>query len=297
LLAGTLKDVVPRFWAMRGYKVERKWGWDCHGLPVENLVEKDLGLKSKTAIEEYGIGKFNEACRAVVLRYANEWKATVNRMGRWVDMEDDYKTMDPEYMESIWWVFKSLWDKKLIYEGNKIVPYCIRCATPLSNFETNQGYKDKQDPALTVKFELVDEPGTFLLAWTTTPWTLPSNLAVAVGAKLTYAKVQDPNGEKYILALDRIPHFYKNPADYQLLGEMLGKDLEGKKYKPLMPYYASKKEPKAFTVTLGDFVSLEDGTGLVHMAPFGEDDMVTLKKMGVEAVLPLDAEGKFNAEV
>jgi isoleucyl-tRNA synthetase len=297
LLAGTLKDVVPRFWAMRGYKIERKWGWDCHGLPVENIVEKELGLKSKTDIEQYGIAKFNEACRAVVMRYANEWKATVNRMGRWVDMENDYKTMNPEYMESIWWVFRSLWDKKLIYEGNKIVPYCIRCATPLSNFETNQGYKDKQDPALTIKFELVDEPGTYLLAWTTTPWTLPSNLAVAVGKDLTYAKIQDVGGEKYILALDRIPHYYKNPADYKVVEEMLGEKLVGKKYKPLLPYYAGKKEKLAFTVTSGDFVSLEDGTGLVHIAPFGEDDMNVLKAMKVEAVYPLDAEGKFNAEV
>ncbi len=297
LLAGTLKDVVPRFWAMRGYKIERKWGWDCHGLPVENIVEKELGLKSKTDIEQFGIAKFNEACRAVVLRYANEWKATVNRMGRWVDMEHDYKTMNPEYMESIWWVFRSLWDKNLIYEGHKIVPYCIRCATPLSNFETNQGYKDKQDPALTIKFELVDEPGTYLLSWTTTPWTLPSNLAVAVGKDLTYAKIQDVSGEKYILALDRIPHYYKNPADYKVLEEFLGEKLVGKKYKPLLPYYAEKKEKLVFTVTSGDFVSLEDGTGLVHIAPFGEDDMNVLKAMKVEAVYPLDAEGKFNAEV
>jgi len=297
LLAGTLKDVVPRFWTMRGYKIERKWGWDCHGLPVENEVEKELGLKSKTAIEEYGIARFNEACRAVVMRYANEWKQTVERMGRWVDMENDYKTMNPEYMESIWWVFKNLWDKKLIYEGNKIVPYCIRCATPLSNFETNQGYRDKQDPALTIKFELTDEPGTYLLAWTTTPWTLPSNLAIAVGENLTYAKVQDTNGEKYILALDRIPHYYKNPTEYQVVQEYLGKDLKGKKYKPLLPYYAGKKEKLAFTVTTGDFVSIEDGTGLVHIAPFGEDDMVVLKKMDIESVYPIDAEGKFNNEV
>ncbi len=297
LLTGTLKDVVPRYWAMKGYNIERRWGWDCHGLPVENEVEKMLGLKSKTAIEEYGIPKFNEACRAIVMKYAEEWKKTVERMGRWVDMENDYKTMSPDYMESIWWVFKSLWEKKLIYEGNKIVPYCIRCATPLSNFETNQGYKDRQDPALTVKFELADEPGTYLLAWTTTPWTLPSNLALAVGKKITYAKIQDANGDRYILALNRIPHFYKNPADYQVLEEMLGETLEGRKYIPLLPYYAGKKERNAFTVTTGDFVSLEDGTGLVHMAPFGEDDMVALKKMGVEAVYPLDAEGKFNAEV
>ncbi|MBN2096525.1 isoleucine--tRNA ligase [Candidatus Peregrinibacteria bacterium] len=297
LLAGTLKDVVPRYWTMRGRRIERKWGWDCHGLPVENIVEKELNLGNKTDIENYGIGKFNEYCRKIVLKYADEWKKTVERMGRWVDMENDYKTMNPEYMESIWWVFKNLWNKGLIYEGNKVVPYCIRCATPLSNFETNQGYQDKQDPALTVKFELADEPGTYLLAWTTTPWTLPSNLAIAVGPDLTYVKVRDVNDEKYILALDRLPHYYKDPKDYEIIEEFLGKKLKGRKYRPLMPYYADKKEAKVFTVTLGNFVTLEEGTGLVHMAPFGEDDMETLKKMDVEPVYPIDAEGKFNAEV
>jgi len=297
LLAGTLKDVVPRYWTMQGYRIERKWGWDCHGLPVENIVEKELNLGNKTDIENYGIGKFNEYCRKIVLKYADEWKKTVERMGRWVDMENDYKTMNPEYMESIWWVFKNLWDKGLIYEGNKVVPYCIRCATPLSNFETNQGYQDRQDPALTVKFELEDEPGTYLLAWTTTPWTLPSNLAVAVGSDLTYVKIRDVNDEKYIIALDRIPQYYKNPNDYEIIEEFLGKKLKGKKYKPLLPYYADKAESKAFTVTLGNFVTLEEGTGLVHMAPFGEDDMAILKKLGIEPVYPVDAEGKFNAEV
>ncbi len=297
LLAGTLKDVVPRYFTMQGYKIERKWGWDCHGLPVENIVEKELDLNNKTDIERYGIAQFNEACRAVVLRYAEEWKKTVRRMGRWVDMENDYKTMNPEYMESIWWVFKSLWDKDLIYEGNKVVPYCPRCATPLSNFETNQGYADRQDPALTAKFELVDEPGTFLLAWTTTPWTLPSNLAIAVGPELTYAKVKDKEGEIYIMALDRIPHYYKNPEDYEVVEQMLGKDMKGLKYKPLMPYYKDKKDENVFSVTNGDFVSLEDGTGLVHMAPFGEDDMAILKEYGVEPEYPLDAEARFNDDV
>ncbi len=297
LLAGTLKDVIPRYFTMQGYKIERKWGWDCHGLPVENEVEKELGLGSKTAIEEYGIDKFNEYCRKIVLKYADDWKGTVERMGRWVDMENDYKTMDPEYMESIWWVFKELWDKNLIYEGHKVVPYCIRCATPLSNFETNQGYQDKQDPALTAKFELADEKGTYLLAWTTTPWTLPSNLAIAVGPELTYAKIKDKNGEKYIIALNRIPIYYKNPEDYEIVEEMLGKELEGKKYLPILPYYAEKPELRAFTVTLGDFVTLEDGTGLVHMAPFGEDDMAMLKKLEIEPVYPLDEEGKFNEQI
>lgn len=297
LLAGTLKDVVPRFWTMRGYRIERKWGWDCHGLPIENLVEKELGLKTKTDIENYGVDKFNEYCRSIVLKYAEEWKERVERMGRWVDMENDYKTMDPEYMESIWWVFKTLWDKGLIYEGHKTVPYCIRCATPLSNFETNQGYQDKQDPAVTAKFELSDEPGTYLLAWTTTPWTLPSNLAIAVGPELTYAKVKDKNGDVYIIGLDRIPHFYKNPEDYEILDEFLGKALDGKKYKPLMDYYADKTDEKVYTVTTGNFVTLDSGTGLVHMAPFGEDDMAVLQSLGIEVVEPVDMEGKFNDEV
>ncbi len=293
LLAGTLKDVAPRYFTMQGYKIERKWGWDCHGLPVENIVEKELDLNNKTDIERFGIGKFNESCRAVVLRYAEEWKKTVHRMGRWVDMEDDYKTMDPEYMESIWWVFESLWNKGLIYEGHKVVPYCPRCATPLSNFETNQGYADKQDPAVTAKFELVDEPGTYLLAWTTTPWTLPVDLALAVGPELTYAKIKDKNGELYILALDRIPHYYKNPEDYEVVEEFLGETMEGWKYHPCMDYFADKKEEKVFTVAIGNFVTLEDGTGIVHMAPYGEDDMAIITGLGVELVDPIDAEGKF----
>ena len=294
LVGGTLKDVVPRYWAMRGLKVERKWGWDCHGLPVENIVEKELNLGSKTDIEEYGIDKFNEACRSVVLRYVKEWKIIVERMGRWVDMEDDYKTMSPEYMESIWWVFKTLWDKGYVYEGYKVVPYCPRCATPLSNFETNQGYQDKQDPAVTVKFEVEWQDNTYILAWTTTPWTLPTNLALTVGPDITYAKVKDTNGEIYIMALDRVPHYYKNPDDYEIVEEFLGESMNGWKYKPLLPYFSDKTEEKAFTVTIGNFVNLEDGTGVVHMAPFGEDDMATLKLLDVEAVHPLDAECKFN---
>ena len=215
-------------------------------------------------------------------------------MGRWVDFKNDYKTMDADYMESIWWVFKALWDKDLVYEGFKILPYCPRCSTPLSNFETNQGYQDRQDPALTVKFELKDEPGTYLLAWTTTPWTLPSNLAIAVGPELTYAKIRDKNGENYIIALDRIPHYYKSPEDYEVIDELLGKNLEGMKYIPLLPYFADKTEPNVFTVTLGNFVTLEEGTGLVHMAPYGEDDLETLKRLKVEPVAPVDDEGKFD---
>jgi len=318
LLAGTIKDVIPRYFAMQGYRIERKWGWDCHGLPVENIVEKELELGNKTDIENFGIGNFNEACRAVVLRYAEEWKKTVRRMGRWVDMENDYKTMSPEFMESIWWVFSNLWDKDLIYEGHKVVPYCPRCSTPLSNFETNQGYKDRQDPALTVKFELENEPGTYLLAWTTTPWTLPSNLALAVGPDITYAKIRVSEERRakseeleqksspltahrsplyYILALDRIPHLYKNPEDYEIVDQFLGESMKGWKYKPLLPYFAEKSEEKVFTVSTGNFVTLDSGTGLVHMAPYGEDDMAVINSLGVEMVDPLDAEAKFMAPV
>jgi len=297
ILAGTIKDVIPRYFTMQGYKIERKWGWDCHGLPVENIVEKELNLNNKTDIESYGIYKFNESCRSVVLRYAEEWKKTVKRMGRWVDMENDYKTMNPDFMESIWWVFSQLWDKDLIYEGHKVVPYCPRCATPLSNFETNQGYKDKQDPAVTAKFELTNKPGTYLLAWTTTPWTLPSNLALAVGPKLTYAKIKDKNGEIYIMALDRVSNYYKDPQDYEILDEFLGSSMNGWKYKALLPYFADKNEENVFTVTTGDFVTLEDGTGIVHMAPYGEDDMAIINSLGIELVDPLDAEAKFKDPV
>lgn len=324
LLAGTIKDVIPRYFTMQGYRIERKWGWDCHGLPVENIVEKELELGNKTDIENFGIGNFNEACRAVVLRYAEEWKKTVRRMGRWVDMENDYKTMSPEFMESIWWVFKNLWDKDLIYEGHKVVPYCPRCSTPLSNFETNQGYKDRQDPALTVKFELENEPGTYLLAWTTTPWTLPSNLALAVGPDITYAKIKvrsdfstdgrndkvensqlpapspaSPAGRSqlFILALDRIPHLFKDLSEYEIVDQFLGETMKGWKYKPLLPYFADKTEEKAFTVSTGNFVTLDSGTGLVHMAPYGEDDMAVINALGVELVDPLDAEAKFMSPV
>ncbi|MDD5599070.1 MAG: class I tRNA ligase family protein, partial [Victivallaceae bacterium] len=179
LLAGTIKDVVPRYQTMRGKYVERVFGWDCHGLPVENEMEKELDLRDKKEIEEYGIDKFNEACRSIVLRYTSEWEETVKRMGRWVDFENGYRTMDLNYMESIWWVFKQLWDRGLIYEGHKILPYCARCATPLSNFEANQGYSDVTDPAITIRFKAPDVENTYYLAWTTTPWTLPSNLGLA----------------------------------------------------------------------------------------------------------------------
>ncbi|NLG34725.1 MAG: isoleucine--tRNA ligase [Lentisphaerae bacterium] len=297
LLAGTIKDVVPRYQAMRGACVERRFGWDCHGLPVEVEVEQSLKVSGKREIEALGVDRFNESCRGIVLRYTREWREIVTRMGRWVDFDRDYKTMDPAFMESIWWVFRQLWDKGLIYEGRKILPYCPRCATPLSNFETNQGYQEVQDPAITVRFRLTDEPATWILAWTTTPWTLPSNLALAVGPDIPYVRVQDGDAV-YILARERLGVYYKKPGACTILEELPGSALAGRRYEPLFPYFHKLAAAGAFRIVTADFVSTEDGTGVVHMAPgFGEDDYRVAQQEGVPAVCPMDEEGRFTAEV
>ncbi|MCB0326595.1 MAG: class I tRNA ligase family protein, partial [Bdellovibrionales bacterium] len=205
LLAGTIKDVVPRYWTMRGYRVERRFGWDCHGLPIEFETEKNLDLKGRKDILEYGVDRFNEACRSIVLRYTSQWQNTVERMGRWIDFENDYKTMDLDFMESVWSVFQKLWDRGLIYEDKKVLPYSTRVTTPLSNFEANLNYQDVQDPAVTVKLPLIDHKDTSLLIWTTTPWTLPANLAAAVHPELTYVLISvEGEKEKYILGEKRI---------------------------------------------------------------------------------------------
>lgn len=297
LLAGTIKDIVPRYQAMRGHYVERRFGWDCHGLPVEYEMEQELKISGKRDIEKLGVDVFNERCRGIVLRYTREWREIVNRMGRWVDFDHDYKTMDKPYMESIWWVFRSLWDKDLIYEGNKILPYCPRCATPLSNFETNQGYEEVQDPAITVRFAVEGQARTFILAWTTTPWTLPSNLALAVGKTIRYVKIRD--GEDiYYIAKDRLAAYYKKDQAYELLEELDGEALVGMKYEPLFPYFAAQKAAGAFRVLAAEFVSTEDGTGVVHIAPgFGEDDYRLGQAAGLTAVCPVDDEGRFTEAV
>ena len=297
ILPGTIKDIVPRYQTMKGKFVERKWGWDCHGLPVENLIEKELNLNSKKELLEYGIDKFNEQCRNSVLRYTNEWEKTIERMGRWVDFKNSYRTMDAHYMESIWWVFKSLWEKGLIYEGFKILPYCPRCTTPLSNFETNQGYKDVQDPAITVAFQLKDENDTFVLAWTTTPWTLPSNMGLAVGEDIIYVKIED-EGKRYILAEELLSKYYKDISKIKIIEKVDGTKLIGKKYLPLFLYFKDYEKDGAFKIVSGHHVSTESGTGVVHIAPgFGEDDAEIGKKEGLPAVCPIDAEGKFTEEV
>jgi isoleucyl-tRNA synthetase len=307
---GTIKDIVPRYKAMRGFRVERRFGWDCHGLPVENLIEKELGLDSKTDIERFGIANFNEACRASVLRYVKEWRTIMTRAGRWVDFDHDYKTMDPDYMESIWWVVKSLWEKGLVYEGHYILPYCPRCSTVLSNHELALGgYKDVHDPAITVKFKVRAEESTFFLAWTTTPWTLPSNLGLCLGPDIDYVQVQDPGvakkavGERYILAESRLGAYYKENEKPEILWRKKGAELVGIEYEPLFPYFAELREPRdgsrgAFRTLTGAHVTTEDGTGIVHTAPgFGEDDHEVMKGSGVPTVCPIDAECKFTDEV
>ena len=298
IVASIMKDAVPRYWTMKGYRVERRWGWDCHGLPVENLAEKELGFKNKQDIEAMGVAKFNDYCKSIVLRYAEEWKKTIRRIGRWVDMENDYKTMDPDYMETIWWVFKNLWDKKLVYKGYKAMHICPRCGTTLSNFEVTQNYKDIKDLSATVKFELADEPGTFVLAWTTTPWTLIGNVALAVGNNIKYLilSIKREDG-KFIIAKDRIEEIIKD-KEYEIIKEISGKDLVGKKYKSLFDYYSKdeKLENRAngWKIYAGDFVTTDEGTGIVHIAPaFGEDDM----KLGQEKNLPFIQHVSMNGVI
>jgi isoleucyl-tRNA synthetase len=295
---GIIKDVIPRYQTMKGRQVDRRFGWDCHGLPVEYEMEKELGISGKHEIEEYGIAKFNESCRSIVLRYTREWEAIITRLGRWVDFERDYKTMDPDYMETIWWVVKELWERKLVYEGYYILPYCPRCSTVLSNHELNLGgYENVHDPAITVKFRLADERDTFFLAWTTTPWTLPSNLALALGKEIEYVKVADGD-EYYIMAKARLSHYYEDSAAYRVVAEYSGTDLAGIVYEPLFPYFASAGDTGAFRTFNADYVTTEDGTGIVHIAPgFGEEDYILLKGTGIPTVCPIDAECRFTDEV
>jgi isoleucyl-tRNA synthetase len=299
LLASITKDVVPRYWTMRGYRVERRWGWDCHGLPVENEAEQQLGLKTRRDILEYGIPRFNEFCRSVVLRYTSEWEATIQRLGRWVDWDHQYRTMDVDFMESVWWVFNSLWDKGLIYEGYKSLAYCPRCATPLSNFEVNQGYQDTQDPSITIGFRVVGSERRSLLAWTTTPWTLPSNMGLAVGPEVEYVCVTTTDGEELILAKDRLETvFKKREAEIDHVDAIDVDELVGLRYEPLFDDFAELANEGAFKVVKADFVSTEDGTGVVHIAPgFGEEDYQLGLRENLPVVCPIDADCRFTEEV
>lgn len=297
---GTIKDVIPRYQTMKGKRVERGFGWDCHGLPVESLIQKELGISGHKAIVDYGVANFNDKCRASVLKYTNEWKQAVTRMGRWVDFEHGYRTMDKDYMESIWWVFKTLYEKGYIYEGFNILPYSPLLACPLSNMEVNLGgYKDVTDPAVTVRFKVDGEENSYFLAWTTTPWTLPSNLALAVGPDIDYVKVQDEEGgEYYYLAKALLTRYYKDGKGCKIVKEMKGSEMKGMTYEPLFPYFADAKKQGAFVVVCGDYVTTEDGCGIVHTAPgFGEDDYKVLRGTGIPTICPIDEECRFTSEV
>jgi isoleucyl-tRNA synthetase len=300
LLTGYVKDAVPRYRTMRGARVERRFGWDCHGLPAEVQAEKELGISGHPEIMEFGVQSFNDACRTSVLRYTQDWRDYVTRQARWVDFDHDYKTLDLDYMESVMWALKTLWDKGLMYEGFRVLAYCWRCETPLSNTETRMDdvYRDRQDPALTVWFQL--ETGERILAWTTTPWTLPSNLALAVGPDIEYA-VMEQDGERYVLAASRLSAYEKELDGATRVGTLLGSDLFGRRYEPMFDYFADRERfgtADAFQVLGGEFVSTEDGTGVVHMAPgFGEDDQITCNAAGIPTLCPMDEHGQYTAEV
>lgn len=300
LLANTIKDTVTRFWIMKGYKIDRRFGWDCHGLPVEFEIEKRDNLKGRPDILKLGIAKFNETCRESVLHYANEWKKTITRLGRWVDWDNQYRTMDTDYMESVWWVFSQLYKKGLVYQDFKVVPYSPRTSSVVSNFEANQNYKMIQDPSVVIKFKCKNQNAWFL-CWTTTPWTLPSNLALAVGAKITYVKIKDEvSGEHWILAKDRVASLYekvKKPDAldrlYVELESYQASDLVGEEYEPLFPYFSNHEN--AFKVLEAEFVQTDEGTGIVHQAPaFGEDDFFTCKAHGIKLIDPIDDSGCFT---
>jgi len=291
IVASLMKDVVPRFWTMNGYHVERKWGWDTHGLPIENLIEKEKNIESKKDIvEKIGVKVFNQACHASVMKYADVWEKFIPKMGRWVDMEHDYKTMDLNYMESIWWVFKTLYEKDLIYEGYKTMHICPRCETTLSQSEVTEGYKDVTEISVTIKFELVGQPGTYVLAWTTTPWTLPGNVGLAVGENIDYVKVKTKDGNYLILGKERLEIL---DEDYEIVEEMKGKKLKGLSYKPLYEIKELQNE-NSYKIILADFVTTEDGTGVVHTAVmYGEDDYRAGMAAGLPAVHTVGEDGKF----
>jgi isoleucyl-tRNA synthetase len=321
LLTGFVKDVVPRYQTMKGKRVERRFGWDCHGLPAEMEAEKDLPVSGRASIIEYGIERFNEYCRTSVLKYTQEWEQTVNRQARWVDFENDYKTMDLPYMESVMWAFKQLWDKGLVYQANRVLPYSWGAETPLSNHEIrlDDATRPRQDPAVTVAFTLRDTDGipgdgpAAVLAWTTTPWTLPSNLALAVGPDLDYAVMRDADGTRYLLGAAVLEKYAPQLETAERVGTVKGADLVGRHYEPLFPYFADMAvvsedpvdphDPRhgtnpAFVVLAGDFIDTAEGTGVVHMAPgFGEDDQRVCQEAGIGMVVPVDDSGRFTDDV
>lgn len=314
ILAGTIKDTVTRYAHQTGHYVSRRFGWDCHGLPVEYEIDKNLNITGRDMVLKMGVANYNAECRAIVTRYTGEWEKIVTRLGRWIDFKNDYKTMDPQFMESVWWVFKTLFDKGLVYRGYKVMPYSTACSTPLSNFEAGLNYKDVNDPAVVVTFPLESDPEVCLLAWTTTPWTLPSNLALCVNASFDYVKIQDKtrNNRVFILLEKRLVQLFpevgkadcteeKKSELFTVIARLKGSELVGLKYIPIFPYF--KDQPNAFRVLADNYVTEEGGTGIVHQAPaFGEDDYrvcMTNKVIGKGEDLPcpVDSDGRFTSQV
>lgn len=298
ILGSVTKDIVGRYQTMKGKLVNRRWGWDCHGLPIENIAEKELGISGKDEIEKMGVKKFNDFCRSKVMGYVDIWGKTVERMGRWVDFENSYKTMDVDYIESVWWAFKTIYDKGLIYEGEKVLMYCPRCETPMAKAEIamDNSYKTVKDDTITVKFKLLDED-VYALAWTTTPWTLPSNLALTVNPNMDYVYLKDKSdGTTYLMGQTVVGKYFRDENEYEIIKIVKGNELIGKKYEPLMPYF--KDLTNSFRIIGGDFVTSEEGTGIVHTAPaFGEVDYDVCKANGIDFVSPVDKTGKFTEEI
>jgi len=304
LLGSTSKDVIPRYQTMKGKRVERVWGWDCHGLPIEHMIEKKLEIKGgKKGIETLGIDKFNNTCKTEVLRLDKEWEKIIGRLGRWVDFKNNYKTMDASYMESVWWGFKQLFDKGLVYEGRKVILYCPRCATPLSNFEIamDNSYENVTEPSNVYKYKLVDQDDTYLLAWSTTPWNKLATPALAVNPDLTYLKVKQENDqgkdEYYVLAESTVKILKAKP--YEIVEKFKGYELEKFEFKLHFDFYAKdrKKDKKAGVIVADDFVTSEEGTGVVTLAIYGEDDYRVMKAHDIQMVEHVDDEGKLKKEV
>ena len=283
---------------MKGRYVQRRFGWDCHGLPIEHEIDKSLGLSSAEAVEKMGIKGYNDACRGIIQRYTDEWRKTITRIGRWVDFDNDYKTMEPWYMESVWWVVKQLWEKELIYRGEKVVPFSTALGTVLSNFEAGSNYQEAQDPAVTVLFKLTDQD-VYIAAWTTTPWTLPSNLALCVGSNIEYTKVYDEALQATLIIASERLAAYEGKKQLQAVSTLMGSELVGLRYDPLFPYFEDLASEGAFQVLADDYVTTDSGTGIVHQAPaFGEDDFRVLKAAGITAlVCPIDMAGCFTEAV
>jgi isoleucyl-tRNA synthetase len=295
VLARAFKDMFPRYKIMRGYNVSRRGGWDTHGLPVEIEVEKQLGFKNKQQIEEYGIDKFNELCKKSVFNYIQEWEKLTDRIAFWVDLDDAYVTYTNDYIESVWWILKNFWEKDLLFKGYKIVPYCPRCGTPLSDHEVALGYDEAVDPSVFVRFPLVDKPDTSLLVWTTTPWTLPANVAVAAHPDVDYVTVERENKEKIILAKNLVEKVFRD-EQVKVVDSFKGKKLKGMKYQPLFTFVPLDKP--AHYIVLGDFVTTEDGTGLVHQAPaFGAEDMEMAKQNDLPVLLTVQPDGTFIPDI